>query len=342
MTSIGLKNGGAVHVAMQILGTGEHIPDRRVDSTEFDRRWNKEPGWTYRQTGVRSRAFIGVDESAVTMGVRAAREALAAADIAPAQLDAIISVSSVPYQLIPSTAAFLQRGLDLQESGIAAFDINATCLGFIVALDLVAQGVATGRYRTVLIVASEPASIGIDWDDPGTAGLFGDGAGAVVVGVPRRDQAALRASRIATFSAGLEYCQIRAGGTARYPRATTGATLDGTAFEMRGRPIYKLAAERFPPFLDALLHLGGTARDEVDVWVPHQASGHALAHMHALMHVPLDRMVLTLETAGNQVSASLPIAVHRAVTGGRIRPGSRVALLGAGAGVSFGGVILDY
>lgn len=326
---------------MQILGTGEHIPSRRVDSREFDRRWNKEEGWTYRHTGVRSRAFIGADETAVTMGVCAAQQALAAADIAPARLDAIISVSSVPYQLIPSTAVFLQRGLGLQDSGIGAFDINATCLGFIAALDLVAQGLATGRYRTVLIVASEPASIGVDEDDPGTAGLFGDGAAAVVVGPPRHDQAALRASHMATFSAGVEYCQIRAGGTSRYPRVTSADTRDGTAFEMQGRQIYKLAAERFPPFLDALLRLGSTHRDEVDLWVPHQASGHALTHLQALMQVPPDRMVLTLETAGNQVSASLPVALHRAMSTGRVAAGSRVVLLGAGAGVSFGGAILD-
>jgi 3-oxoacyl-[acyl-carrier-protein] synthase-3 len=342
MTSTTPLNGGRVSIAMQILGTGEHIPSRRVDSLEFDRRWNREEGWTYRQTGVKSRAFIGADETAVTMGVRAARQALGAAGVEPEQLDAIISVGSVPYQLIPCTAAFLQRGLDLQESGIAAFDINATCLGFIVALDLVAQGLATGRYRTVLIVASEPASIGVDWDDPGTAGLFGDGAGAVVVGVPRREQAALRASHIATFSAGVEYCQIRTGGTARYPSATAGDTLDGTAFEMRGRPVFRLAAERFPPFLEALLRLGRTGRDEVDLWVPHQASGHALMHMQALLQVPDERIVLTLQTAGNQVSASIPVALHRAVTSGRMAPGSRVVLLGSGAGVSFGGVILDY
>lgn len=289
---------------MQILGTGEHVPSRRVDSSEFDRRWNKEEGWTYRQTGVRSRAFAGASETAVTMGVHAARLALEAAEIVPAQLDAIISVGSVPYQLIPSTAVFLQRGLDLQESGIAAFDINATCLGFIAALELVAQGLATGRYQTVLIVASEPASIGIDWDDPETAGLFGDGAGAAVVGVPRREGATMRASNMATFSAGAEWCQIRSGGTARYPRVTSDVSLDGTAFEMRGRATYRLAAERFPPFLDALLDRGHTRRDAVDLWVPHQASGHALEHMQALIQVPLDRMALTLETAGNQVCAS--------------------------------------
>jgi 3-oxoacyl-[acyl-carrier-protein] synthase-3 len=331
-----------MNIPMQILGTGEHIPGRRIDSTEFDRRWNKAQGWTQGQTGVRSRAFIGAGETAVSMGVQAARSALEAAQIAPAQLDAIVSVGSVPYQPIPCTAAFLQRGLGLQDSGIAAFDINATCLGFIVALDLVAQGLATGRYRTVLIVASEPASIGLNEDDVATAGLFGDGAGAVVVGVPRRGEAALRAAHMATYGSGVEYCQVRAGGTARNPRIVSGDPLQGTAFEMRGRLLYKLAAERFPPFLERLLQLGRIQRDEVDLWVPHQASGHALAHLRTRMRVPLERMALTLETAGNQVSASLPIALHRAITAGRVKPGNKLLLLGAGAGVSFGGAILIY
>ncbi|HEY0341564.1 MAG TPA: 3-oxoacyl-[acyl-carrier-protein] synthase III C-terminal domain-containing protein, partial [Steroidobacteraceae bacterium] len=292
-------------IPMQILGTGEHVPRRRVDSTEFDRRWGKDEGWTRSQTGVRSRAFLSGDETAITMGLSAARQALDFAGIEAAQLDAIICVGSVPYQLIPCTAAFLQRALQLQDSGIAAFDINATCLGFIVALDLVAQGIATGRYRTVLIVASEPASIGIDWEDPATAGLFGDGAGAVVLGAPRRPGAVLCASHVQTFSVGLEFCQIRAGGTGRYPRVRGGHPMEGTAFEMQGRPTYKLAAERFPAFVEQLLARARVRLDEVGIWVPHQASGHALAHLQALLRVPADRMMLTIGDVGNQVSASV-------------------------------------
>lgn len=331
-----------MNIAMQILGTGESIPSRRVESAEFDRRWAKEEGWTYRQTGVRSRAFLGGAETAITMGLQAARQALDSAGIEAQQLDAIIAVGSVPYQLIPCTAAFFQRALQLENSGIPAFDVNATCLGLVVALDLVAQGIATGRYRTVLIIASEPASVGLDWDDSSTAGLFGDGAGAVIVGTPRRAGPTLHASHVQTFSAGLEFCQIRVGGTGRYPRVAPVGPIEGMTFEMEGRPTYKLAAERLPPFLNTLLASAHLRLEEVDTWVPHQASGHAITHLQSVLGLPAERMIVTLETLGNQVSASLPIALHRAVLGGRIQSGSVVALLGAGAGMSFGGAVLTY
>jgi 3-oxoacyl-[acyl-carrier-protein] synthase-3 len=329
-------------IALQILGTGEHIPSRRVDSEEFDRRWSQEPGWTYRQTGVRSRAFLGADENAITMGAEAARCALAAASVEYRELDAIISVGSVPYQPIPCTAAFLQQALGLGDSGIPAFDINSTCLGFIVALDLVAQAIAMHRYRTVLIIASEPASVALDWDDTSTAGLFGDGAGAVVVGVPRRNGPALRASHIQTFSSGARLCQIRAGGSGRYARGRPEEPLSGTAFEMKGRATYRLAAERMPPFVRTLLDRASVGTEEIDSWIPHQASGHAIAHLQNAMSLSPERFIVTLETTGNQVSASLPIALHRGIASNRIRPGDLVAFLGAGAGMSFGGAVLSF
>ena len=173
---------GTQEISLEILGTGECIPSRRVHSKALDLQLGKQPGWVLEHTGVESRAFADADEDVVSMGAMAARQALHNADVEARELDAIIAVGSVPAQPIPCTAAFLQRALGLSASGIAAFDVNATCLGLLAALDLVAQSIATGRYRRVLIVASERLSMGIDWKDAATAGLFGDGAGAVVVG----------------------------------------------------------------------------------------------------------------------------------------------------------------
>lgn len=331
---------GGISIPLEVLGTGEYVPPRRTDSDVFDRRWGKPSGWTREQTGVASRAFMGEGESAVTMGARAARCALENAGLEAAQLDAIISVGSVPYQAIPCTAVFLQRALLLENSGIPAFDVNATCLGFLVALDLVAQAIATGRHETVLIVASEPASVGLDWDDPLTAGLFGDGAAAVVVGKARRREAALLASHMRTYSAGLEYCQIRGGGTRLSPRANPQAAAAAAVFEMHGRETYKLAAEFLPGFLATLLERACVDADAIDLWVPHQASGRAIGHLQRALALPSERIVTTLEELGNQVSASLPTALHRGFAAGRIRPGSTIALVGSGAGLSFGGAVL--
>lgn len=327
---------------LQILGTGEFVPGRRVASAEFDRRWGKDPGWTFEHTGVASRAYLEPGDDVITMGVAAAQVALHAAGLDAGQLDAIISVGSVPYQAIPCTATFLQRALGLKDSGIAAFDVNSTCLGFIVALDLVAQAIATGRFCTVLIVASEPASLGLNWDDPYTAGLFGDGAAAVVVGKSRRPEAAIRGSHVQTFSSGLEYCQIRAGGTGLHPRLKPDQFMAGTVFEMQGKHTYRLAAELLPAFLATLLSRAGVRTEEIEVWVPHQASGRALNHLRRALRLPEERLITILETSGNQVSVSLPAALHRGVSDGRIRPGTLVAMVGSGAGLSFGGVVLQF
>jgi 3-oxoacyl-[acyl-carrier-protein] synthase-3 len=329
-------------IALQILGTGEYAPRNRVESTELDRRWDKAEGWTAHQTGVSSRAYAADDESVIVMGASAARQALAAAEVEAAQIDAIIAVGSVPYQAIPCTAVFIQRELGLGTSGIAAFDVNSTCLGFLVALDLISHAIATGRYRHVLIVASERASQGLNWDDSSTAGLFGDGAGAVLIGVPRRAGPQLRAAYVQSYGDGVECCQIRAGGSRLPPRTSMSEFMSGTHFEMRGRQIYKLAAELLPGFLRSLWQRARTRVEEIDVWVPHQASGRAITHLQCALELPSERFVLTLPTHGNQVSASIPVALHRGITEQRIRPGDTIALIGTGAGISLGGAVLDF
>ena len=329
-------------IALEILGTGEYVPSRRVDSTEIDRRLGKPIGWTEDQTGVASRAFVAPGEGAVVMGAAAAREALNEAQTPARSLDAIIAVGSVPAQAIPCTAAFIHREIGLGDSGVAAFDVNATCLGFLVALDMVAQCFATGRYKRVLLVASEIASAGLNWDDPVTAGLFGDGAGAVVLGPPRRSGAAIRGTRLQTFSDGVLHCQVRAFGSRISLREEPEDFLRGSHFEMNGRETYRLAASVLPRFLDGLMADACISSEDVNVWVAHQASGQALKHLQRHLRLPEDRFAMILADHGNQIAASLPIALHHARRSGMVKAGDTLALIGTGAGLSVGGAILRY
>ena len=329
-------------VALQILGTGEYVPGKRIESGEFDRRWNRPDGWTFAQTGVESRAHVGPGETCVSMGVEAARGALARAGLSPSDLDAVVSVSSVGYQAIPCTAVLVHRELGIEDSGIPAFDINATCLGFLTALDLIAPSLATGRMRHVLIVTGEVPSKGLNSDDEKTAALFGDGAGAVVIGLARETGTGLRGSLIRTFSSGSRLCELRAGGTGLSPRESPQEFLAGTYFEMSGRSIYRLAATLMPQFFADLMSSADTRAEDIDVWVPHQASGKAIQHLQTVLGLSNDRVVNTLVTHGNQVSASMPIALHRGIASGRITRGKRVALIGTGAGLSLGGAVLQF
>jgi 3-oxoacyl-[acyl-carrier-protein] synthase-3 len=328
-------------IALQVLGTGEFVPAHHVESTTIDRNLDKAPGWTFEHTGVRRRAHAPASETVLTMGAAAAREAMRRAGITADRLDLLIAVGSVPAQAIPCTAALLHRVLGLSEIGTAAFDVNATCLGFLAALDLVAQGIATDRYTTVLIVAAERASIGLNQHDASTAGLFGDGAAAIIVGRSAADSALL-GSHFQTFSAGVDWCRLRAGGSLINPHIDPQAFLDASYFEMRGRDLYRLVVEKMPGFLQTLLERSGLALRDVDVWVPHQASGHGIRHLQQALDLPADRFVSTLETHGNQVSASLPVALHQGIVRGLIQTGKIVALVGTGAGLSFGGAVLRF
>jgi 3-oxoacyl-[acyl-carrier-protein] synthase-3 len=329
-------------IPLQILGTGECTPSIQVDSEEFDARFNKAAGWTFGLTGIRCRAYAGDGEGVVTMGAAAAKDALSNAGLSARDLDLIVAVGSVPAQSIPCTAALLQRQLGIPAEGSAAFDVNATCLGFLAALDLIAQGLATQRYRTVLIVASERPSIGLKQTDHSTSALFGDGAGAVVIGAGHGGTSALLASHFQTFSDGAEFCQVRAGGSDLHPHMDHAAHLNGSYFEMNGRRIFRLAAEQMPMFLSALLSRAQLKAADIDVWVPHQASGHGIEHMRQLLGLSAEKFVSTLETRGNQVAASLPVALHQGIRSGQIRPGNLVALVGTGAGLSLAGALLRY
>lgn len=332
-----------VPIGLRILGTGEYAPARRIPSTYFDERAGREPGWTERHTGVNSRGFAGDGESVLHMGVAAARQAVERAGLTLQDIDALISVGSIPAQSIPCTAALLQRELGLGETGLPAFDVNATCLGFLAAFELLAPALHLQRFRRVLLVASERPSGLLDWADFHTVGLFGDGAGAVVIGADheaRTEGPALLATHYQTFGDAADLCRVRAGGSLMPPRNDFDAFLAATRFEMRGPPLYKLAAQVMPAFLTTLFTRAGKTLADIDLWVAHQASGKALRHMKDALDIPDGKFVRTLDTHGNQVAASLPIALHRGFERGQIRAGMTLALVGTGAGFSVGGAVL--
>lgn len=330
-------------IPLRILGTGEYVPSRRVESNEFDRRWDKPEGWTRRHVGIDYRHFASADEPASMMAARAAQDALRRAGLRANQIDAVISVSGVMEQAIPCTAALVQRRLGLSGSSIPAFDVNATCLGFLVALDLIASAMATRRFRRVLLVAGEVASAGLDWDDTDTAALFGDGAAAVVVeAAAEGDSSCLLATHMETHTDGVELCQVRAGGTRVRISDGAGQFAAAARFEMSGRATYRLAAQKLPGFMHALFDRAGVAVDDLKRLIPHQASVKALDHLQRALRLPQDALVRILETHGNQMAASIPLALHHAIERGDLRRGDLFAMVGSGAGLSFAGAVLRY
>ncbi|MCI2261548.1 3-oxoacyl-[acyl-carrier-protein] synthase III C-terminal domain-containing protein [Xanthomonas indica] len=330
-------------IALRLLGTGEYLPAQQVPAETFDRRWGKPAGWTLRHTGVATRHYAGADEPATLMGERAARAALEAAQLQAHEVDCVISACSLMEQAIPCSAALLHARLGLQGSGIPAFDINATCLSFIAALDLAAGAIAAGRYRRVLIVSSEIASVGLNPDDADTAPLFGDGAAAVVLGADTGDSGSqLLTARLETYSEGIDHCRVRAGGTRLRLDHGVEALRAGSQFEMNGRATYRLAAAKLPGFLQRLLAQAGVELAQLRRIVPHQASAKALRHLRVALGLAPDALIEVIGHRGNQMAASIPGALHQAIASGRIVRGDLIGLVGSGAGLAFGGAVLRY
>jgi 3-oxoacyl-[acyl-carrier-protein] synthase-3 len=334
---------GSAPRAVRILGTGAALPAEAVSSADLDLRLGLAPGTVESKTGVRVRHFE-TRGSAAALGAEAAWRALDAAGLSFGDIDCLVAASGTPDQAMPSNAALIHRELTAAASWhpIPAFDIGASCLGFLVALDIVACLIEAGRYRRVLIVAADIASCGLDWSKLEASGIFGDGAAAAVVGRAEASGSAILASAFTTHSDGAHLCEIPGGGSRHHPGRISEPFLPLSLFRMDGKAVFRLAAEHLPGFLDELLAAAGVGLEEISVVVPHQASRHALRYLRRLLGVPRARVIDIFAEQGNQVAASLPSALDAAIGGGQLRRGDRALLIGTGAGLGLGGAILCY
>ena len=328
-------------IPVRLIATGKAVPSRSVTSAEIDLEFGHPPGYTLQKSGVQSRFVAAPDQSQSQLGAAALQDALQHANLQPSDIDLLIGACAVPEQALPNTACFIALHAGLPP-GTPAFDVNASCLSFMAAFRVAASMLADGGYRRIAIVSSDLASRGVDWREPESSMIFGDGAAAVIV--ERGDGGSgggsgIRAYKMATYPEGRHHCAIRGGGTERNPRQ--GSTPDDYLFHMDGKGVFRLAVKVMPEFLDQLMAQSGVGLDQIDVVVPHQASPLGLAHAARILDVPDAKIIKIFETHGNQVAASLPTALHEAVRSGRAMPGQRLLMMGTAAGLTVGGMIVD-
>jgi 3-oxoacyl-[acyl-carrier-protein] synthase-3 len=328
-------------LAVKIAGLGWYLPARRVTSAELTTRFNAPPGAIERTTGVAERRYAG-DETAAGMGAAAARMALEHAGLRSADLDAIIGASSAPQQSIPCTAALVQRELGAPEGRSLCFDINATCLSFLVALQTAAQYIAAGIYRHILIYSSEIASPSLNPRQWESAALFGDAAAAAVLtrSAPGEPSTIWHA-QFATYSSGADLTQCLGGGTLHHPNDPR-TTPEMNMFQMQGLAVFRQAVRIMRPFVDQFFTTLGWQREQVDTVVPHQASRHGIEQLRERLGFRDQQVFSNLRLRGNCVAASIPLALAEAVHGGRIQRSDRVVLLGTGAGLTAGALALTF
>ena len=315
----------------RIAGTGRYLPARILTNDELAQRVATSDEWIRTRTGIRQRHIAAPEEVTSDLALRAARAALAAARMSPADVDLIIVATATPDMIFPSTACILQDKLGV--TGGAALDVGAVCSGFVYALALADKMVGSGAARNALVVGAEIYSRILDWTDRGTCVLFGDGAGAVVV-VPADEPGILTA-------------HLHADGSHRgilcVPGQVHDGRITGTPFlHMDGSAVFKFAVKVLADVAQEALAATGMTANDIDWVIPHQANIRIMDATMKKLHLPHERLVVTVDMHGNTSAASIPMALDLAVRDGRIRPGHRVMLLGVGGGFTWGSVFLRW
>lgn len=328
-----------LNIPVRIAGLGHYLPQRRVMSEELEPSLGVPKGWVAQRTGVLERRYTS-GETAAFQAAQAARMALQNAGAQLEEIDLIVGASSTPQQAIPCTAALVQRELGAPDGGSTCFDVNATCLSFMFALVTAGQLLASGAYKKALIFSSELASTSLNPKEPESAALFGDAAAAAVL-QPSDDSSGILGFQFATYSSAATATELRGGGTLHHPN-TTQHTPEINLFHMNGPAIFKHASRVMPGFLNGFLRQVGWTVPEIDLLVPHQASGPAVQMLSRQVGFSQQQLYFNLPTRGNCVAASIPLALSEAYQEGRMQRGQKVLLAGTAAGLTLGAVGLIF
>ncbi len=326
---------------IKLLGSGKYLPSKIVTSSEIDKKLGLSSGWTEKKSGVKQRHHV-VSETASEMGAHAVKLALEDANLQMEDIDCIISTSGTYEQPIPSTASLIQEQLNWQGSRIPAFDINSTCLSFVTGLDMISYLVEADRYNRVILVSSEIASVGVNWEQKESSVLFGDGAVAIIIEKSKDGKSKIVASLMETYSEGAHQTEIRGGGTKLHPRNYSNITKEEFLFDMDGKAIFRLVLKEINGFIKRLFNNTNFTLDDMDLVIPHQASGMAMRILREKLGIPKEKYMDIIENHGNTIAASIPMALHEAIKQGKIKHGDKVLLIGTSAGLSIGGIILEY
>lgn len=322
---------------ISILSVGKFLPGAPMSASTLDTLYNFKPGFTFAKSGVATRWFASPSDTQGRAGAKALEDAIERAGIPAESIDLLIAACGVQEQALPSTACAIAAHSRLR-TGTPAFDVNASCLSFMQALQVAGSLLTTGSYRRIAIVSVDFASRGLDFSEPEASLIFGDGAAAVIVEPSQRADQGLAAYKFATYPEGRAFCEIRAGGTRCNPR--TGIEPADFLFRMDGKAVFKLASKHMEQFVDGLLRDAGATLSDVDWVVPHQASHLGIAHIVKRLGLPESRVINIYRDHGNQVAASMPTALHNLDRTHGLRPGQLVLFLGTAAGLSLGGALL--
>jgi len=323
-----------------ILGTGAYAPARVLTNDELSHTVETSDEWIRTRTGIRERRIAAPGEHTSDMGVKAARAALADARLTPADIDLLVVATITPDLPMPAVACIIQQKLGLR-TDVACFDLNAACSGFIYALDVACALLVSGRYRHALIVGGEKLSSIVDWQDRTTCVLFGDGAGAVVLGLSDRPGIGLLGTKLGACGDSVDLLCITHGGSSQ-PATPESIAARGHTIKMKGKEVFKLAVRAMDEAARDILEQHGLRADQIALVIPHQANLRIIEAISEYLELPMDRFFVNVDRYGNTSAASIPIALDEARRAGRIQPGDLTLLVAFGAGLTYASALIRW
>ena len=321
-----------------VLGTGHSYPEGILTNADLAKIVETSDEWITTRTGIKQRRKAAPDEYTSLFAVRAARQAIERARLDPADIDLLLCATVTPDQILPSTGCIVQA--ELGANNAAAMDIVAACSGFLYGVSLADSMIRTGQVRNAVVVGAEILTQYVDYTDRQTCVLFGDGAGAAVLG-PTDDGRGILASKIKSDGRYEEQLFSPGGGTRKRPTADTLAAGDHY-FKMKGNELFKVAVRSMAEVSRAVLEEAGVKSSDISLFIPHQANQRITEAVADRLRVDMSRVYSNIAVHGNTSSASIPIALDECVEAGRIKEGDLVLMASFGGGVTWGAVLMRW
>jgi 3-oxoacyl-[acyl-carrier-protein] synthase-3 len=325
-------------VDVAIMGTGAAVPRTCLTNSELERMVDTSDEWIVTRTGIRERRLAAAEEATSDLATAAAERALDDAGVRPQELDLVIVATVVPDMPFPATACLVQKNLGAIRA--AAFDLEAACSGFIYALTVGAQFVATGTYQRVLVVGAEVLSRIVNWQDRSTCVLLGDGAGAVVLG-PGNGRRTLLSTYLGADGNGADLLKQPAGGS-RLPASRDTVEQGLHHVFMNGNQVFKFAVRTMGAAIFAGLKKAGLSPADIDLLVPHQANLRIIEAAAERFGLSMDRVMVNIDRYGNMSAASIPVALDEARREGRLNEGDIVVMVAFGGGLTWGSAVVRW
>lgn len=322
---------------LRIAGVGYSIPKTVVTNDDLTKLYDTSDEWIFTRTGIKERRLVSGDETAIDLGIAAAKNALDKSGFKPEDIDLVIAASSAPPQLYPAIACHIQAALGIPDFA-PSFDITAACSGLIYGLQIARGFIGSGLYKNILIVATDNNSRLVDWEDRSVSILFGDGAGAMVVTEAEDGVDDILALDIRADGSIGEYIYMDSPGKT-CPLVAPNTQKD-CHIKMNGKEVYKFVVKVLPQYIDKCLNEAGMTPEDVDYLIPHQANQRIIEAMQQRLQYPDEKVISNIKYYGNTSAASVPIALAEGVEKGNIKLGTTAILCGFGAGMTWGAAIV--